>query len=441
MVKKRRVAAIILLCGLLIVLVAGCAWFGQEDGEAGATPATPVPTPTVTATPAVAPQPTREAGPMTLRVWMAPGIAPGDQTRAETLLTEQLAAFSTSHPDLELEVSIKSPTGQGGTLSYLRTGQVVAPGTLPDLVLLPADALVTAVSEQLVYPLDSWLTSEMLNDLYPAGRALGQVDGSVYGYPLTLSGLQHVAYASGRVFTDSIPLEWEELITTEAVAFAFAGAGSPGPELALQFYLSSGAVLQDEQGRFTLDVAAMTDALSAFQRGREQGAILVQSGSLTSIPETWTLLTRGQANAVQTSATHYLSQRPLPVNITYGPSPGPQGRLTPLVRATVLAISTPDVARQSLAAELLTWLASGENMGEWSSAAGLLPARRSAFEHWPQGDAYIDFLASELDQAGAFPSAAGSTFMNALGTAVFQVVSLGEPADAAAAALAAAIQP
>lgn len=444
MLGKPRVHTIILVCGLALLLATGCALLGRDEAATEPTPAAAMPTPASSPTPANTPAATTEAGApqaMTLNVWTVPGIAPGEETVAERLMAEQFAAFDTSHPNVSINVAVKTPTGQGGTLSFLRTGRGVAPAILPDLILLPADQLATAVREQLVYPLDSLVTEEMLADLYPAARALGTVNNSLYGYPLSLSGLQHVSYASGTVFSETLPLVWDEFIATPGAAFALAGAGAPGAELALQGYLSSGGPLLDEQGRPMLDPAVLTPVLEALQRGREQGAILVQSGNLTTLPEVYGLLNGGLANAVQTSAAVYLGQRPTPVNITHARLPGADGPLAPLVKGTVYAVSTPDAARQAVAAELLAWLASGENMGEWSNAAGLLPARRAAFAHWPQDDAYFDFLQGELERASAFPALVNATMMSALNSAVFEVVSLGEPAATAAATAAAALQP
>jgi ABC-type glycerol-3-phosphate transport system substrate-binding protein len=115
--------------------------------------------------------------------------------------------------------------------------------------------------------------------------------------------------------------------------------------------------------------------------------------------------------------------------------------MPPLVKGWAWAISTPDPVRQEMAAELLTWFASGPNLGEWSVAASMLPSRREAFLEWPANNAYITFLQSELDRAEAFPNAANSTIISALSTAVFVVISSAKSPQTAAEEAAAAVNP
>ena len=80
-------------------------------------------------------------------------------------LAIQMTEFDTTHPDVNLTVSTKKITEQGGTLNYLRSGRSVAPDILPDVVVLPASQLATAVDEELVFPLDSLIDTE---GFYPA---------------------------------------------------------------------------------------------------------------------------------------------------------------------------------------------------------------------------------------------------------------------------------
>ena len=97
------------------------------------------------------------------------------------------------------------------------------------------------------------------------------------------------------------------------------------------------------------------------------------------------------------------------------------------------AISAGDPTRQAVAADLLRWLAAGPNMGDWSLAASRLPARSSAFEQWPAGDDYIDFLQAQLAQAAApYPPLARGAMLDALGSALFDVLSLASTPEAAA---------
>jgi ABC-type glycerol-3-phosphate transport system substrate-binding protein len=376
----------------------------------------------------------------TLRVWLPPEIAPQADVPGGGILAEQLATFRQSHPDLALEWAVKSPTGPGGTLSYLRAGQDVAPSILPDLILLPADQLSGALSEQLVYPLNNLLPPEMIEDLFPAARAMAQSGDTVAGYPYLLTQIQHLVYNSA-VISGTAPLSWERLITHPTASYVFPAAGGEGAELALQLYLAVGGSLTNSAGQPYLDVAALTVALSALSQGRNSGLIVLPSGESATVEEAWQIYQAGAANMVQTRASFFLAARAAAPASGYGPLPGPGGALTPLVRGWSWAVTSADPARQALAAELLAWLASAQNMGELSLESRQLPARRAAFGRWPGGDPYIEFLRQQLEVAAPFPLSSASPILAALGTAALDVVMLAQTPQAAAQIAADALQP
>jgi hypothetical protein len=71
--------------------------------------------------------------------------------------------------------------------------------------------------------------------------------------------------------------------------------------------------------------------------------------------------------------------------------------------------------------------------------AQMLPSRRSAFEKW-ENDPYTTFLRLWLERALPFPEAANSDVMTALGTAVFDVITLAKSPQVAAEEAAASLQ-
>lgn len=439
--SKRHGLTLFLLLALL--LLPACSLLNGDSESVEATETASIPTaaatPTPVDTPEVTPSPVVQP-PTVLNVWLVNGIAPDESTPAGQLLAEQLAAFDDTHPELTLNVEVKVPTGQGGTLSYLRTGRGVAPSILPDLVLLPADQLVGAAAEQLIFPLDDLLETEMVDDLYPAAETMSRSGENVVGYPHTLTGLKHLAFNSAAI-TATFPITWDGMLSLDKASFVFPAAGTPGAELALQLYLASGGSLAGESGERMLEVEPLTNALSAISRGRTAGVIPSSSANLTSLAEAWQLYVNSSANIVQTDVDLYLTNRTDAPDATFAAVPGLDQRLPALVEGTAWAISTPDPARQALASELLSWLASSANQGAWSAAAGELPARRSAFSEWPADDPYTTFLQSELGRAQPLPASADAALLSTLSTAVFDVVSLGKPPQQAAQEASEALQP
>jgi ABC-type glycerol-3-phosphate transport system substrate-binding protein len=241
--------------------------------------------------------------------------------------------------------------------------------------------------------------------------------------------------------TQTLPATWDEFINLNGGQFAFPAAATRGGELALRFYLAAGGTLGNEANEPTLEVEPLTNALNQFSRGRSNAFILLQSSNLTTFPEVWQLMVDGNANIVQTDFVQYLTNRATVPDSEYAAFPGFEAAMPPLVKGWAWAVSTPDLARQTMAAELINWLTSGPNMGEWSVSASLLPSRRQAFSEWPVNDPYIAFLQSELERAEAFPNAANSTIISALSTAVFDVISSSKSPQTAAEEVVAAVNP
>jgi ABC-type glycerol-3-phosphate transport system substrate-binding protein len=416
-----------------LILLPGCSLLEgnaiESEGTPDAATVTPGPTPTAGITPeatlVIAPQ---EQPP--IRIWVVEEMSPAANVPGGSILAEQLEAYETNHPDVQLDVEVKTGSGRGGILSYLRNGLDVAPSILPDLIVVAVDLLVPAATEGLIHPLDEHVDSATWDDLFPAAQDLGQVAGQSVGYPMTLSNLTHLAYSTD-IFTETLPLTWDEFIQPDEAIFAFPGAGQTGAELLLQFYLAEGGALTNESNQPALQLEPLTAALEHFSRGRISGAIPVESSGLTTLSESWQSF-GAVANSVQTVDNLYPALRDEGPNSAFIGIPGPQEPLAPLVGGWAWAISAPDPVRQETAADVMNWLIAGPNMGDWSLAAARLPARRSAFEQWPAGDDYISFLRQELERSEPFPAIANGALLEALGTALFDVLSLASSPEIAA---------
>jgi ABC-type glycerol-3-phosphate transport system substrate-binding protein len=374
-----------------------------------------------------------------LTIWIPPAIAARSET-GDTVLSNQLLAFGSSHPDLEIVVEQKTVDGQGGILSYLRTGRNVAPTVLPDLIVLPTNQLETVAAEQLIFPLGDLNDPDLLEDLYPAAQALVRHEGQLIGYPFALTNLTHLAYDSSAI-TTTLPATWEQFISDSSNNFVFPAAGQEGAILTLQLYLAAGGSLTNEADQPGLQVEPLTTALRQLSQGRNNGFILLQSSNLTTLNESWQLFQAGTATLAQTTAEQFLRQRTDDLALGYASIPGPEGRLTPLVNGWAWAVSTADPEREARAIELITTLASDPGWGEWSRQSGILPASRQAFSEWPQDDAYIEFIQAELTRSAPIPINVDGSVMVALSNAVFDVVSLSKSPEVAAEEAVAILQP
>lgn len=437
-------ASLLALLVALILLVACESGAGETPAATPATvTAAPVPTqaetPAGPATVAVTPAPTQEA--ITLTVWTRPELVPGSEQPGSDVLAEQLAAFDEAHADVTVRVEVKATTGQGGALSYLRSGRNVAPDILPDLLLLPATQLPDAVAEGLVYPLGPLLPPEMPAALYPAAQTLGQVEEESYGYAYALTQLQHLVFDTATI-TRTLPNNWPGLLAGEDdVHFVFPGVGQDGAMLTLQLYLAAGGELRNEAGQLALQSEPLTRALGLLEQGMDSGRILPESAVTSSMDQAWQIFQNSTANLVLSNGTTYRQQQNPAGRYAFAPLPGIDESLPLRPNALLWVITTPDPVRQALAMELLAWLCAPEHLAAWSYAANAVPARADALALWPGEDAHAAFLARMLPDARPFPTAANTTLLAALGTATESVTGGVQSASSAAEAAAAALNP
>jgi ABC-type glycerol-3-phosphate transport system substrate-binding protein len=434
----RKWYAIILL---IAISASGCSLFRGDEEEATVTPTplflTPISRPTVNPSPG-ATEAVTDTEPTTLNVWILNEFGPDSENPGNLILADQLSEFDNNHPEIVLNVDVKSSAGQGGTLNYLRTGRNVAPDILPDLIMLESDQLPVAAAEELIFPLDGLLQEEMIDDLFPAARSLVRAGESTYGYPMAMTNFQHAVFNT-IVLSDTIPSTWDETLRLGDVSFVFPAAGQDGAELALLFYLASGGQLAGDANHPTLDVEPLTNALNQFARGRNVGMIAPSSLGLATLADVWSFYANSVSNMAQTEVSILLTERESGDESGFAMIPGIDQPLAPLVKGWAWAISTPDPVRQASTMQLMTWLTSAENMGEWSDVSKIVPSRRSALTVWNQDDDYVKFLQDQLEFARAYPGGANSAVMSALSEAVFNVMSMTKSPRTAAEEAAAAL--
>jgi ABC-type glycerol-3-phosphate transport system substrate-binding protein len=445
-VQRRPAVTVCFALILPLLFLAACDLLaGDVTPEAAPTPTSPAqtipePTPDLSLTPIAVETPPAQQS-MTLTLWTRPDVVPSSEEPGSAALLEQLTTFDAQHEELTLLVEAKASSGQGGALSYLRTGRTVAPSILPDLLLLPAGQLADAVVENLVFPLDGALNEEMVGALFPAARALAQVDGVTYGYPYALTNVQHLVYDTA-VITRTLPVTWPELQgANNDFRLIFPAASQDGARMTLELYLAAGGALRNSAGQLALEPEPLTVALGQIQQATANGRILPESIAATSLDQAWQLFQNSTANVLLSDAMTYQRQRPPAGRYAFAPLPGLEAALPLRAGALLWVVTTPDPVRQALAVELIAWLAAPENLARWSYAANFVPARADALALWPAGDAHAAFLARMLPDARPHPAEASAALLSALAQATENVTAGAQTAANAAEAAATALIP
>jgi len=378
------------------------------------------------------PEPTPQPK-LQLNIWLPPEIASRTEAGA-VVFSDQLLAFNSANPDLEISVEQKSVSGQGGILNYLRTGENVAPGILPDLIAIPVRQITAVSDEGLIFPMEDIIDRSSLENLYPVAQEWANHNDHIVAYPFAITELPMLEYSP--VITESPSLRWQEFITGTDRTMVLPAIGSSGAKLALQFYLDAGGSLENEAGQEALELEPLTLALQQLYDGRQSGFILPQSSNISAINEGRLLVQNGTADYTLSASDEFLMGRTEEIVPGFSTIPGLTGSQTPLVHGWAWAITTSDPVKKATAANLINTLTTPENLGSWSLNSKMLPAHPDAFARWPEEDAFVPFADQELQRSLNMPRRDNSATMRALEDAVFDVVSLSKtPAEAAAEAV------
>ena len=364
-------------CGLLLFL-AGCASLPSFDmdwiNQLLQTP-TPVPVPlqTVASTPtplqtglSTTPQPQPAvASPQILRVWLPPQFNPNANNSAAALLKERLNDFEADHPGLELDVRVKSESGEADLLNSLAVTSMAAPGALPDLIALPRHALEAASQKGLIKALD--ISSELQDpDWHPYARELAEIDGTPYGLPFAGDALV-VVYRPELVWIKS----WNDILLSDG-QLDFAGA-DPQAEVALSLYASAGGEMTDAQGKPTLDQDILISVLDLFSRGRGVSLFPDATKNISSDDQ---VLQEYRTRRTDMAVFHFSKFRASQDGL-YQPlmSLGEENHYT-FTNGWLWAIPGQTPEQQQLSLELAEYLTQDEFLVPWTKEAGYLPTRR-----------------------------------------------------------------
>lgn len=335
-----------------------------------------------------------------LTVWMAEPLTAASDTPGGQALSEQLATFDESHPDVRVEVYVKAVSGPGSALAYLRSAPPVAPAVVPDLVLVDRETLLQAARDNLIVPINTLADPATLTEVYPAALELGTIDGQLVGIPYTLQ-TQHVVYRE-TLFQN--PPSSFEAVLGNPVPYVFpAGTLGSVNRTLLQQYLAAGGQLVDEDGTPTLSAGVLTEVLTFYEEARADDLIDPSLFQLTSADDSWAQYDARQAGLATVSSTTYLAHRAdqRSTGVTWIPTAS--GQPYTLLTGWLWVVTTTDEERQPAAMALLNFLMNPVNQGTYTQAAGWLPSQSSALAVWGDDDAYAAFANTLLQAAEPLP--------------------------------------
>jgi ABC-type glycerol-3-phosphate transport system substrate-binding protein len=435
----RPILPIVLLA--VLAIIAGC----TPEVTPGVAPGASLPQAASSRQPAsetpsaMAPTPSR--GLSSLSFWAPDFMSTDPNHPGGVLLNRMLSDFvAASGEPLQVQTQVKARYGKGGLLDYLRTAQPVAPNILPDIIALDAAELEQAVAAGAVHPLDELIDPEVLDGLYPAARALGRIGGRQYAVPFALD-IEHVVY--DPAVTSNAPETWAGLLAGNtryllplSIPAVRTGSAAGVPPALLSHYLGAEYALDFEERQFELDSEPLLRILSFYDQAVEQGQLDERPEDVAGLQEAKPFYEAGTDAVIQTSARQLVTDWEQHKDLAYAAAPGWSVSSPPIATGWVLAIVTPDPARQQSAAKLLTWLLAPDRNGRWTEATDWLPVSSDGWD-FREESPYDDFLDEQLKAAVPLPVGADSSAAAlALQQAVLSVVRDGvSPVDAARQAL------
>jgi maltose-binding protein MalE len=371
---------------------------------------------------------TADVSAQTLRLWLPPQFAATEATPGGRALLAQLAVFEKAR-GWRVEVRVKKVSGQGGMIDALHTSLDVAPGVSPDVIALDTSMLSSAAGS--IQPLLQVTEGDVI-DFYPFALQTVKLDS-------TLIALPFAADALGFVYSTTAygvpPQSWNDLNSESGDVYL--PLEDPIALVTLQQYVALGGDLIDSTGQPTLDAFVLAQVLSDYQSLQMAGLLPAEAIGLPGVEETWAAYREGQASAATAFFGSYLADRRRLGATGFTFVPTRTGARATFATQWNYALVTSDPSRQAIALELMRWLTAPDNLGPWTMAASVLPARSQALGEWTD-----TFLAAVGDQllktARAGPPPSALVIVGPPVAAAVQSVLNGQASPASAAAAAAA---
>ena len=341
-------------------------------------------------------EPTEE---IVVKIWWPDALL---QPESRALVEGEFASIEQIN-EIPLEVR-RRVYSEGDMARQLSLTKRIAPRALPDLVLMRRQDVVDAVRRGNIFPIEEWLPVQFL-DLNETQRALGTVEGVLYGLPYLLE-VQHIMYDPAEL-TDPPDSTTEVLEHQTALLFpASPRENAVVNKMLLTQYIAAGGTFFDENGSPALDEIILSDLLAFYERALQSELIascLLESDDcllnyrsprdyLSDLPtETPTLSLMDSRLFMQRRDSRYVNQSVASI-------PTLDGNDISLLDGWMWVLVTEDSAHRDEARRFIDLMYNSDTMSTIASALFLMPSQESARRVMGDDD-YLDFLSDLLEDS------------------------------------------
>jgi ABC-type glycerol-3-phosphate transport system substrate-binding protein len=405
----RHLKLLLLFCLSLLCLLAACNPAGDET--------TPVQESTETIT---APQPVGSTTLPTIdlqavTIWIPPSLGP--DTEAGQILSNHLAIFDETNPQIDIHLRVKDGDGVSGILETLTSASLAAPSILPDIVVLNPTALHTAALKGLIIPINEIVEAPQIPEWYEYSISAAYVDDSFVGIPFSSEAS---AFAYRRDAYEAEPRKWADLLG--AAETFLIPLGKSGPAFTLLLYKEMGGKLMNQNGYPTIDTEILTDIFEFYASSNKAGILPLFTLQLQSPEDSWPSLQQGFGNSAIVPLEKFIDGS-LDENYLVTPWPTRSGLGVVPTETLTWAVVKKNNIQHDLLSQVLQWLQFPAFSGELAFSMGSLPVTSSAMDYWPAPD-QVSTISRLIRVASAEPDTEElATFGNSIRAAIAEVMN------------------
>ena len=357
-------------------LLTGCAPESESAQSATAAPTETVASTQEPATPT--PEPTA-AAPVILTVWFPDDLLPINDDTLNALLEAEITEFASLENGVQVEIRRKATRDIGGIMSTLQTASSVAPGALPDITLIRREDILLAVEEGLIQPLEGWIASSVIADLFPSALRLGRADDQLYGLPYLLDIYLYAYRDDG----EPAPERWTfDAVIERGQTFTVPTLRANGmaDTLWLQYTAAGGEL--PENGVLELTPGAVADVLSFYEELASAQLIAPGTSDYVSPSSYIEPVHSGriESGIVNTAILRQLIDADPPLR--FASVPTSSGQPETLTNGWMWVIVTPNSERQVWAGRFLNWMMEAGRHSTFAQVIAMPPTQRSALRRW-----------------------------------------------------------
>jgi len=308
--------------------------------------------------------------PNQLIVWMLPQFDPGAESPAGKFLSAQMSAFQEQFPEINLDIRIKAESGGGALLDTLVMSSMVAPASMPSVIVIPRSQMETAVSQGIITPIEKFSSEIDDSDWFPFAYDMGIYHGEAFGLPFAADVIGMVTQSVNLGSDYKTLREASGLLESIGIA-----AGDPDSLIPFIYYQSLGGVLTDTQEQPVLEPEEVERVLSEFEYLKKIGVL---SASLVDVQTEDQLWKEFQAGGYDGIATWLSGSTSFPGSSLISPLIGVGGQAYTYADGWVWCLIEKENFDEEVAIVFMEHMVNSQFLSAWTVESGFLPVRPSS---------------------------------------------------------------